>query len=590
MLKVRSQHPDLEDYNPYGYDSPYYEGRAAQELAQDDFINESRDRSHALDRVRILDDISLGRLLSDEDYVELFSYFPWGTDYGGQTWAEVAKANIRLKQLVTQGYNVDTGEASVWIDHVFDLTHNTDSLFSKMPVRVRNWLMVGLELKRHATPFKLLPFASPEVSQLMREYMRLTGGVGKYQEETAQYTKLKSEKITDKLVQLYNHKIYDYSPADLVRELENYGLSPIDFADSPFYSLVYLTKYFWDRKGGEWFWFIGLWQSLHGTGAALKHSLLSLPFEHIDPSIKGYLVSLIRFFMQRFSQDILADLQSLIEKRESTEQFKGWSRALGIDEINKMRRNAFTDFLVKMAMLEKSTFFDFYLLNYINPEAMYPDQAQQVIFLRKHVMIEIMEEMIEYIDVSLLEEALHVNDQFALDYSYIDRYEQRVTKAEEAGEQEEKMRQEGMFAEEAEKQREEEMFVHPLQVGFSHNWLRKISQSIPPNYLAVGHGYDYSGGEVKEIGIRNTLLWWWENDQIQTEDAINTTHPLVGNDFALGRIEMDRKIGSVYFAAISDAFKKMIIEALVNEFRGIKFYVYDSRGAHALQDYWNELR
>jgi hypothetical protein len=42
---------------------------------------------------------SNGTITDDEEYIEIFTDFPWGAEYGGFAWANIAKANIKLKQL-----------------------------------------------------------------------------------------------------------------------------------------------------------------------------------------------------------------------------------------------------------------------------------------------------------------------------------------------------------------------------------------------------------------------------------------------------------------------------------------------------------
>lgn len=50
----------------------------------------------------------------------------WGGSYGGPKWADIGKAYAMLAEAKT------TNDKIVWLDHVYDLQHNTDVVFNKL--------------------------------------------------------------------------------------------------------------------------------------------------------------------------------------------------------------------------------------------------------------------------------------------------------------------------------------------------------------------------------------------------------------------------------------------------------------------------
>jgi hypothetical protein len=67
-----------------------------------------------------------GKLAAD-----LFRKPGWNPRYGGGKWAEIAETLSEYRPNNPAGYLPDIPE--IWLDHVFDLDHNTGSLFTKSP-------------------------------------------------------------------------------------------------------------------------------------------------------------------------------------------------------------------------------------------------------------------------------------------------------------------------------------------------------------------------------------------------------------------------------------------------------------------------
>jgi len=95
--------------------------------------------------------------------------------YGGKAWAGIAAGWISLYE--SQG---DRGKNIASIDHVFDLQHNTGSVFNKLKSYYKDktrykWLEYALDKKRDAVSlYELLPYVSPNLKNfIMIETRRL---------------------------------------------------------------------------------------------------------------------------------------------------------------------------------------------------------------------------------------------------------------------------------------------------------------------------------------------------------------------------------------------------------------------------------
>ena len=511
--------------------SQYYEGRNPVEMAWDDYVHWSSDPQQHQRRLQLLDAASSGNIEKDVDYAEIFSNFPWSEYYGSEAWADVARANMKLKEIKAQGYDIDPDESSVWIDHIFDLTHNTGSLFSKAPDYIQDWLMVGLELKQHGTPFQLLPHVSPEVAHLMREYMRLTGGVTQYQDETVQQKKQLTEKIIDKFIQ---EPIF---PQYLLNDIEEYGLEPIDFASSPLYPTVYLI---WKFKNDNalWGWLSSFARNLQYREPGASDSLVKMAVTSFPPKIRQYVVAHVQRSLLMIGEakvsEVIANLEMIAGKREHQrpdartfvrthgmlESAMTWIRALESINPAKSQKESMSQFFLKMAELEKSTFFDFYLLNFINPDELYPDQAKRAIFLKKYTISRIIDDMIGYIDDAMRMEARHILDADAMDYEYTDKYQERVQEADDKVRQEEEEEEERLRLEEEKEEREEEkerMQMQPdmpgqqvMQLGSRQNWLLKLARNWSDFIQEKNAKKDQHRRVVDEICKRNGhILFPW---------------------------------------------------------------------------------
>lgn len=73
----------------------------------------------------------------------------WANSFGGKAWLGIANCYTNLLEAK------DVSARIVWIDHAYDLQHNTDTVFNKVPAYYKNggfsWLARALDWKRDAT-------------------------------------------------------------------------------------------------------------------------------------------------------------------------------------------------------------------------------------------------------------------------------------------------------------------------------------------------------------------------------------------------------------------------------------------------------
>lgn len=121
---------------------------------------------------------------TDADFVRLaeraYSEGQWYPSYGGKAWANICKGYLRLNA-AEKTEQVDVGkdapkiktsaeDMGVAIDHVYDLQHNTDTVFNKLKSYYKKgygWLGKALDYKANVKSYyDLLKHASPLVRQI----------------------------------------------------------------------------------------------------------------------------------------------------------------------------------------------------------------------------------------------------------------------------------------------------------------------------------------------------------------------------------------------------------------------------------------
>jgi len=100
----------------------------------------------------------------------LFENAEWEPDYGGDSWADICKGWKRLNSAKSKGPLI------VAIDHVYDLQHNTDTVFNKLHNYYKDgfeWLKEALDFKKHIkNPFALYEVISPSLKPIAARILK----------------------------------------------------------------------------------------------------------------------------------------------------------------------------------------------------------------------------------------------------------------------------------------------------------------------------------------------------------------------------------------------------------------------------------
>lgn len=105
-----------------------------------------------------------------ENFVKLsekvFGEGYWSMGYGGKAWADISKAWLKLY------YAKSIKEKNIWIDHIYDLEHNSGTVFDKLSSYFKSgysWIVHALDFKRNVKNIKdMIPHCSPIVKTLAR--------------------------------------------------------------------------------------------------------------------------------------------------------------------------------------------------------------------------------------------------------------------------------------------------------------------------------------------------------------------------------------------------------------------------------------
>lgn len=94
----------------------------------------------------------------------------WQSYFGGKNWGNICNGWLRLNTARTHQ------ELELWIDHVYDLQHNTGTVFNKIKEYMRgeekyDWIKKVLDWKANIVdPAALMDEASPEIKRLYNAY------------------------------------------------------------------------------------------------------------------------------------------------------------------------------------------------------------------------------------------------------------------------------------------------------------------------------------------------------------------------------------------------------------------------------------
>ena len=103
-----------------------------------------------------------------------FSEWQWSPSFGGQAWANIAKGWLRLNRAKTRD------ELYVAIDHVYDLQHNTDTVFNKLKSYYSDgshrWIKQALDFKANILSMQeLIPRVSGSMKKIAQPFLQAIG-------------------------------------------------------------------------------------------------------------------------------------------------------------------------------------------------------------------------------------------------------------------------------------------------------------------------------------------------------------------------------------------------------------------------------
>lgn len=180
----------------------------------------------------------------------LYGNLSWDSSYGGEAWEQIADSWIKLSEAKR------TEEIFIWIDHVYDLQHNTSTVFNKVKSYAKSggygWLKDALDHKAAIKePHELVHKISPQMRKLADPVIKL-----KFDKSLEQFENEKmirdfkkatslpmfnalgeSESLVQKIVRVVtNPAMFDlpsYSSGDIIEaakqvyDLSNYQVSQI---------------------------------------------------------------------------------------------------------------------------------------------------------------------------------------------------------------------------------------------------------------------------------------------------------------------------------------------------------------------------
>ena len=99
--------------------------------------------------------------------IAAFERLSWQPDYGGEAWADITKAVLKIGETMNQK---NFGYFYKALDHFVDLAHNTNSVLDKFKGYNERWLFYWVDLKRYSkSVYDLTP-----ISKSVKEYLKVS--------------------------------------------------------------------------------------------------------------------------------------------------------------------------------------------------------------------------------------------------------------------------------------------------------------------------------------------------------------------------------------------------------------------------------
>ena len=348
------------------------------------------------------------KVLTLEEYEAIFTGYAWEDGYGGSRWYDIAKSWYESDQMIQSGYGVDWNSAMILIDHIFDLAHNTGSLFTKASEDIQKWLLSALEIKKNNEFHSLLKYVSSDVRRLALKYMRYTGVSVEWYQNWEKQRQQNIHKVIDAITkslkwndQFPGSQGSNFQVKPLKEFIDGYDLSVNDFIGTSVYDWIVL---------------------IDNQDQRLMNVLLSI-VAYKEPSLTTYLSSYSEEWFKLLSSNpgvyssmmnIITnnvnheDIRSAVNTIETLNNIPGVPSNIVLEDIkNRLSNN------VKTAALTKPMFFDFYVLTVIDSSVLPQDEAKEVDFLKKYYAHNILLSLNSLLKSAVLSEAAHVGDHFA---------------------------------------------------------------------------------------------------------------------------------------------------------------------------------
>lgn len=137
-------------------------------------------------RTRLANYIIINKLMSSLNLVKsefvnycktLFSDLYWDHLFGGKKWENICDAWLQLNSIS----NTDLSKLQIYIDHIYDLQHNTGSVLNKVDKYYKShsgyeWIADALNFKANVkSPYELLKKCSGQMRNLANETLKRAG-------------------------------------------------------------------------------------------------------------------------------------------------------------------------------------------------------------------------------------------------------------------------------------------------------------------------------------------------------------------------------------------------------------------------------
>lgn len=153
----------------------------------------------------------------------LFKNGKWSSSFGGKAWENIADAWLNLNKAKA------AGQIMGWIDRVYDLQHNTDTVFNKLDSYLKagsyDWLKKALDKKRYIkVPYEIVDDVSPPMKKLMPYAMwhlyHISGE--EFAKEKHKYNAEREAEIQKYHGEEEPHKVYSEPEVDKDMEIKKY--------------------------------------------------------------------------------------------------------------------------------------------------------------------------------------------------------------------------------------------------------------------------------------------------------------------------------------------------------------------------------